>query len=128
MSDLPPAWEQVPFASITGDAGQRVPAADEQFTYIDIGSLDRNSKTIVAPQSLLGADAPSRARKQVRAGDTLVSMTRPNLNAVALVPPALDGQIASTGFDVLRPLEGIDPRWIAYLVRTEAFVEEMLIW
>lgn len=52
-------------------------------------------------------------------------MTRPNLNAVALVPPELDGQVASTGFDVLRPDEGIDPRWIAYLVRTEAFVETM---
>ncbi|MFZ2852642.1 MAG: restriction endonuclease subunit S [Rhodocyclaceae bacterium] len=125
MSKLPPAWEQVPLASITKEASQRIPSADEQITYIDIGSVDRGSKTIVAPQRLLGADAPSRARKQVRSGDTLVSMTRPNLNAVALVPSALDGQIASTGFDVLRPLAGIDPRWIAYLVRTEAFVEAM---
>jgi type I restriction enzyme, S subunit len=125
MSDLPEGWAQVPLASITEEASQRVPSADERITYIDIGSVDRNSKTIVAPQHLLGADAPSRARKQVRSGDTLVSMTRPNLNAVTLVPPALDGQIASTGFDVLRPLDGIEPRWIAYLVRTEAFVEAM---
>lgn len=125
MINLPPAWECVPLASITEDASQRVPSADEQFSYIDIGSVDRNSKTIVTPQRLLGRDAPSRARKQVRSGDTLVSMTRPNLNAVALVPPELDGQVASTGFDVLRPLEGVDPRWIAYLVRTEAFIEAM---
>lgn len=55
----------------------------------------------------------------------MVSMTRPNLNAVALVPPELDGQIASTGFDVLRPLNGIDPRWLGYLVRSEAFVNAM---
>jgi type I restriction enzyme S subunit len=74
---------------------------------------------------LLGKDAPSRARKQVAAGDILVSMTRPNLNAVAMVPKELDGQIASTGFDVLRPIVGVDPRWIGYLVRTEAFVEAM---
>jgi type I restriction enzyme S subunit len=52
-------------------------------------------------------------------------MTRPNLNAVALVPKELDGQIASTGFDVLRPVAGVDPRWIGYLVRTEAFVQAM---
>lgn len=125
MSDLPPTWTEAALSSITTDAIQRIPEVDEQFTYIDIGSVDRNSKNIIAPQHLLGADAPSRARKQVRSGDTLVSMTRPNLNAVALVPPELDGQIASTGFDVLRPVEGIDPRWIAYLVRTEAFIKAM---
>lgn len=125
MRDLPPTWAETTFSSITTDAIQRIPEADEQFTYIDIGSIDRNSKSIVAPQHLLGADAPSRARKQVRSGDTLVSMTRPNLNAVALVPSELDGQIASTGFDVLRPVEGIDPRWISYLVRMEAFVKAM---
>jgi len=61
----------------------------------------------------------------VATGDTLVSMTRPNLNAVALVPEALDGQIASTGFDVLRPKTGVDPRWLAYLVRCDDFVRAM---
>lgn len=125
MNSLPPTWAQVTLSSITTDVSQRIPLTYEQITYIDIGAVDRNSKVIVAPQRISGADAPSRARKQVRSGDTLVSMTRPNLNAVALVPPELDRQIASTGFDVLRPIEGIDPRWIAYLVRTEAFVEAM---
>lgn len=122
---MPSTWERVPLSSITEGASQRIPSANERITYIDIGSVDRNSKAIVAPQRLSGANAPSRARKQVMHGDTLVSMTRPNLNAVALVPAELDGEIASTGFDVLRPLEGIDPRWIAYLVRTKAFVEAM---
>lgn len=125
MSELPPTWTKAALSSVTTDAIQHIPEADEQFTYIDIGSIDRSLKRIEAPQRLLGADAPSRARKQIRSGDTLVSMTRPNLNAVALVPQELDGQIASTGFDVLRPLEGIDPRWISYLVRTDAFVEAM---
>lgn len=51
-------------------------------------------------------------------------MTRPNLNAVALVPDALDGQIASTGFDVLRPCF-VSPRWLGYLVQTQAFVDSL---
>ena len=125
MSELPPTWAQVPLSSITVDTTQRVPLADEVIRYIDIGSVNRNTKSIESPQELLGKDAPSRARKQVAAGDTLVSMTRPNLNAVAMVPKELDEQIASTGFDVLRPVAGIDPRWVSYLVRTEAFVEAM---
>jgi type I restriction enzyme, S subunit len=51
-------------------------------------------------------------------------MTRPNLNAVALVSPEFDGEIASTGFDVRRAL-GVDPRWAYYLVRSENFVRAM---
>ena len=125
MSELPESWAQVPLAVITSDVTQRVPSSDETIRYIDIGSVNRTTKTIETPQKLLGKDAPSRARKQVAAGDTLVSMTRPNLNAVALVPKELDGEIASTGFDVLRPVPGIDPRWINYLVRTEKFVDSM---
>jgi type I restriction enzyme, S subunit len=125
MSELPPTWTQVQLAAITVDAPQRVPSAEEAIRYIDIGSVNRNSKSIESSQELLGKDAPSRARKQVAVGDTLVSMTRPNLNAVALVPKELDGQFASTGFDVLRPVAGIDPRWVSYLVRTESFVDAM---
>ena len=125
MSELPKNWAQVPLTAITGEVTQRVPSDDETIHYIDIGSVNRTTKRIETPQKLLGKDAPSRARKQVAAGDTLVSMTRPNLNAVALVPKELDGEIASTGFDVLRPVPGIDPRWINYLVRTEKFVESM---
>jgi type I restriction enzyme, S subunit len=125
MSELPPSWAAVPFSAITVDVLQRVPLAEEVIRYIDIGSVNRNTKLIESPQELLGKDAPSRARKQVAVGDTLVSMTRPNLNAVALVPKELDGQIASTGFDVLRPVASVDSRWIGYLVRSEAFVEAM---
>jgi type I restriction enzyme, S subunit len=125
VSELPQGWTQVPLSSIAVDATQRVPLDAEAIRYIDIGSVNRNTKSIESPQELLGKDAPSRARKLVAVGDTLVSMTRPNLNAVALVPKELDGQIASTGFDVLRPIAGIDPRWIGYLVRTDSFVEAM---
>lgn len=121
----PPGWTTVALGQISGEPDQYVPPADESFCYIDIGTIDRAVKVIRNPQRILGKDAPSRARKKVAAGDTLVSMTRPNLNAVALVPKALDGQIASTGFDVLRPAPGVDPRWLAYLVRTDDFVRSM---
>ncbi|MDP4075656.1 hypothetical protein, partial [Acidovorax sp. A1169] len=125
MNELPAEWTVAQLSEISADAAQYVPTAEETFTYIDIGSIDREAKSISAPQVLRGKDAPSRARKKLIKGDTLVSMTRPNLNAVALVPPELDGQIASTGFDVLRPLNGIDPRWLGYLMRSEAFVTAM---
>lgn len=124
-AELPNGWTHAALGDIADEPEQYVPKDDESFDYIDIGAVDRAAKVIRSPQRMLGKDAPSRARKRVATGDTLVSMTRPNLNAVALVPKVLDGQIASTGFDVLRPRSGVDPRWLGYSVRTENFVRAM---
>ena len=124
MNVLPKGWVVAPIETITTKPKQKIPKENENFSYIDIGSIDRGTKIISEPQKLIGKNAPSRARQLVNAGDVLVSMTRPNLNAVALVQDSLDGQIASTGFDVLRPLD-IDPRYLFASVRTKDFVDAM---
>lgn len=124
MSKLPKNWAVATIDAVTAKPAQKVPHASEKFVYIDIGSVDRDTKKITAAVETSGSDAPTRARQVVNSGDVLVSMTRPNLNAVALVSDDLDGQIASTGFDVLRPLE-VDPRWIFSAVRSRRFVDAM---
>ena len=90
--ELPDGWVSAPFSSITVDPIQRVPSEIEHITYIDIGSVDRDTKMVTEPQCILGKDAPSRARKVIQTGDVLVSTVRPNLNAVALVESKYDGQ------------------------------------
>lgn len=100
------------------------PPADE-FTYVDISSIDNKTKRISNPKQLPAGNAPSRARQRLRDGDVLVSMTRPNLNAVALVTPELDGSIGSTGFHVLRARENVLPQWLYYGVQTRRFVGAM---
>ena len=52
-------------------------------------------------------------------------MTRPNLNAVAMVPHELDGAIGSTGFHVLRANDHVDPRWLFNAVQSRDFIETM---
>ncbi len=104
---------------------QSGPPASGEFVYVDISSVDNQAKRIVEPKQLAASAAPSRARQRLRAGDVLVSMTRPNLNAVALVPPELDGAIGSTGFHVLRGREGVLPQWLYYGVQTRDFVGSM---
>lgn len=100
---------------------------NDLFKYIDISSIDRDKKIITQASELTGANAPSRARKQVHTGDILVSTVRPNLNAVALVPPELDGHIASTGFSVLRPdSEHINGRYLFYFVQTPSFIDALM--
>lgn len=124
MNRLPSNWTEAQIGSVCVDTEQVTPESEVEFIYVDIGSIDRATKKITSPQRLLGKDAPSRARKLIKTGDTIVSTTRPNLNAVALVDQSLHGQIASTGFEILRA-PGLDPRWLGYLVRTNAFVNAM---
>lgn len=101
--------------------------SDEPFHYIDISSVDRESKEVSATQLILPCDAPSRARQIVKTGDILVSTVRPNLNAVAEIPEQLDGATASTGYCVLRPdNERVDSRYLYFWVRSSGFVKEMV--
>ncbi len=94
------------------------------FVYFDISSIDRATKKITEPKLLTMSQAPSRAKQVLRAGDVLVSMTRPNLNAVALVPEQFDGAIGSTGFHVLRS-RWLHPEFLLRLVQSQRFVDEM---
>ena len=94
------------------------------FVYVDISSIDRESKRIVGEKEISAVDAPSRAKQILRAGDVLVSMTRPNLNAVSIVPDRLDGAIASTGFHVLRS-KWVEPKFLFNLVQTDEFIDSM---
>ena len=107
--------------------GTRNPAASPsaEFSYVDVAAVDNVRKIITGARQLLGADAPSRARKVIRAGDVLVSTVRPNLNAVALVPPELDGQIASTGFCVLRATQHVLPDYLFFYVQSKGFIESL---
>ena len=102
-------------------------APDKYFEYIDLGAVDQEKKVIVGAREVLCAEAPSRAKQIVAAGDVLVSTVRPNLNGVARVPAEMDGATASTGFCVLRPHPGcLDSGYLFNWVRSPHFVAEMV--
>jgi len=94
------------------------------FSYVDIGSIELETKRIIEPKVLDSSEAPSRAKQVLKKGDVLVSMTRPNRNAVALVSPELDGAIGSTGFHVLRSKDAV-PGFLFYAVQTNRFIETL---
>jgi len=102
-------------------------APNERLVYVDLSSVDRKTKEIVAPQGMTGAEAPSRARQLLKAGDVLISTVRPNLNAVAVVPGDLDRATGSTGFCVLRAdSQRLDKRYLFHWVRSPAFIASMV--
>lgn len=118
----------VPIGELVGTVSSWNPSTKPgvAFTYVDLSAVDNGSKAIIRPVVVTGADAPSRARQLVGAGDVLVSTVRPNLNAVAVVPEALDGATASTGFTVLRPGRHLDSRFLFHWVRCPAFIDDMV--
>jgi type I restriction enzyme S subunit len=96
----------------------------KSFRYVDIAGVDRESKSISGADEMQSREAPSRARKMIEASDVLVSTVRPNLNAIALVPENLNGEIASTGFAVLRANRALlDPKYLFYWAQSTPFVD-----
>ena len=97
------------------------------FDYIDLSSVDKDTKTIASIERYECSDAPSRARQLVETDDVLVATVRPNLNGVALVNGAHHGMTASTGYCVLRPdQDKLDSRFLFHWVKTGVFVQRMV--
>jgi type I restriction enzyme S subunit len=126
--ELPGGWKwgSIGHACSAVEKVEPAQTPEEPFRYIDISAVDRPTKTIGAVQRLLGEVAPSRARQRIKTDDVLVSTVRPNLQSIAMVPPELDGEVASTGFCVLRAGQGLDPRWLFYWTLSPAFFESIL--
>jgi len=101
---------------------------DKYFYYIDIASVDNNSKKIIETKNILGKEAPSRAKQLVKYNDLLISTVRPNLNAVTLVPRDLDNQICSTGFCIIRAdNKTFIPEYLFFISKTDSFVNSLIM-
>lgn len=98
---------------------------NEEFIYLDVSSVNKETKEIVNAAILLGKDAPSRARKLIRTGDVIFATVRPTHSRVALITDEYDGQVCSTGYFVLRAKEFISNSLIYYFLLTYNFNKQM---
>ncbi len=98
---------------------------DVEFNYIDVSSVSNETYEIEETQLLKGKDAPSRARRLVKAGDVIFATIRPTLKRIARVTADLDQQVCSTGYFVMRPSAELDPNYLFYSLFTEQFMSSM---
>ncbi len=98
---------------------------DREFRYVDIGAVGRGHLA-ADPEPMTFESAPSRARRLVRPGDTIVSTVRTYLRAVWPVVGPTDDLVVSTGFAVLTPGPELDPRFLAWAVQSDHFIEEVV--
>jgi len=86
-----------------------------EIEYIDTASVVENRFN--KPEILNIKQAPSRAKRLVKDGDTIISTVRPNLKHYGFIKNPNENTVVSTGFVVLTPRE-IDPFYLfSYLTQ-----------
>jgi len=92
-----------------------------EFNYIDIGNVDLDDG-FDRGEKIRFDSAPSRARRIVWEGDTIISTVRTYLKSVAHIEGDSRDLIVSTGFAVVTPKDNFVPKFLYYVLRSERFV------
>jgi type I restriction enzyme S subunit len=101
--------------------------SDRLIKYVDLSTVDFDSGIDKSISSITFSKAPGRARRVIRENDIIVSTVRPYLKGFALVDSDFDGEIASTGFCVVRAKPGaVSPYLIWSIVSSDQFVEYLV--
>lgn len=125
ITTLPQNWILKPLKYVdnfVSDSLSETISPSYRFRYVDISSvscevgIENYSETTFA-------ESPSRARKRVVAGDTIVSTVRTYLKAIALINDA-DDVIVSTGFSVIRARDHISD-YLYYLCTSDLFCQQV---
>lgn len=127
LGDVPEHWEVKAlkhWVSMNVKVLPETTPPDFQLRYVDIGSVETGLLKN-PPRCITFESAPSRARRILRSGDTIVSTVRTYLKAVWLVTADDDALIASTGFAVLTPGSMADPKFVSYTVQSNALMDQI---
>jgi len=128
--ELPQNWRKVKLSSVT-EKVERVKLKErnpeEEFIYIDIGSIDNNLNKIIGYKIYKWKKAPSRAQQIIKSEDTLFSTVRTYLRNNALVDKSIyNNNICSSGFTVIRAnQERVIPKYLFYQSIYEGFIQSL---
>lgn len=127
LDEVPEHWEVKPLkrwvrlnASTLGERTR----PDFEFRYVDIGSV-QTGRLVKQLERIRFEAAPSRARRVLRRGDTIISTVRTYLKAIWYVSEDADDLIASTGFAVLTPASDVEPEYLGYIIQSSVFVNRV---
>ena len=91
--------------------------------YIDLANVKNNEIAVIL--NYLFNDAPSRARRVLRDGDTIVGTVRPGNRSFAFIHEPAENLTASTGFAVLRPTVIYNTEFIYLAATQESSIEHL---
>ena len=127
LADVPAHW-QVKRLKLVASINDESLSDNEDplrpVSYVDIGSVD-STIGIKQIEEMVFEDAPTRARRLVRDGDTIISTVRTYLRAIAAVHKPAPEIVVSTGFAVVRPRE-MDPTFAYWALSDSGLVDEIV--
>jgi len=92
------------------------------YRYIDLTSVNREKNTIIETTEISAENAPSRARKLVVKNDVIFATTRPTQQRLCLITEEFSGEVASTGYCILRAKKDeVLPKWIYHCITSSDF-------
>lgn len=127
LGEVPEHWEVKPlkhWARLNARTLGEKTNPDFEFRYVDIGSV-QTGRLAKELERIRFEVAPSRARRVLRRGDTIVSTVRTYLKAIWYVSEDADDLIASTGFAVLTPGKSVEPEYLGYVIQSSALVNRV---
>lgn len=99
---------------------------DFKINYLDISNVNSHGE-ILNIEKMFFEDAPSRARRITKKGDTIVSTVRTYLKAICYLEKIQKNLIVSTGFAVLNPNKNINSKYLFYFISSEYFVQYIIL-
>ena len=100
--------------------------SDFTFDYLDISSVGQGYVK-KEPTRFTFDEAPSRARRIVRYGDTIISTVRTYLRSVCFIKRELESCIVSTGFSVLTPdSDSVLPELLSFILTSDRFIDDVI--
>jgi type I restriction enzyme S subunit len=96
---------------------------DRPYQYIDLTSVSRENNSIIETTVVTADNAPSRAQKLVEKDDIIFATTRPTQLRICIIDEEYSGEVASTGYCVLRADKNkVLPKWIFYHLSSTDFL------
>ena len=122
LGPIPEGWTVQRLGDVAGvnDNSIKSSSPPDAIHYIDIASV--STARIEKKEPMRFADAPGRARRIVRNGDTIWSTVRPNRRSYALIVNPEPNLIVSTGFAVLTA-EAVPYSYIYFATTTDEFAD-----
>jgi type I restriction-modification system specificity determinant len=124
LGEVPEHWEAKPlkrWVRLNACTLGEKTSPNLEFRYVDIGSV-KTGRLVRELERIRFETAPSRARRVLKPGDTIISTVRTYLKAIWYVDEDPDDLIASTGFAVLTPGKGVDPEYLGFVIQSSTFV------
>ena len=124
VGDVPEHWEIQRLKYLVSINMKVLPENTDinyEFSYLDIGSVG-TGYTVRKPEKMRFENAPSRARRIPKVGDTIISTVRTYLRAVLYFDQEIEDLICSTGFAVLTPNLKIEPALLGSLIQSDNFI------